>query len=255
MKDLFAKFGAIRDIDIKVPRGPAGGTTFAFIEYEDDRDAEDAVRDRDGYKFDGQRLRVELARGGRRGGPDDRGRTGGGGGGGGGGGASGGGHGPPQRTDFKVIVENLPPNTSWQDLKDHMRKAGDVGFAEMTRDGFGVVEYACEEDMKYALRKLDDSEFVSTFTRGKSYIRVREDRKRGRSSDRDRDAGRGGSGGGDKDRRPRSPSRSASRSPRGRKASRSASASPAARKTSRSPRKASRSPSPRRRSPSPEKAE
>ncbi len=39
---------------------PAGGTTFAFIEFDDERDAEDSVRDRDGYKFDGQRLRVEL---------------------------------------------------------------------------------------------------------------------------------------------------------------------------------------------------
>ncbi len=74
---------------------------------------------------------LTQARGGRRGGPDDRGRGGAGGAGGGGGG----GHGPPQRTDYKVIVEGLPPNTSWQDLKDHMRKAGDVGFAEINRDG------------------------------------------------------------------------------------------------------------------------
>jgi hypothetical protein len=75
----------------------AGGTTFAFIEYDDDRDAEDAVRDRDGYKFDGQRLRVELARGGRRGGPDDSGR------------GFAGGHGPPQRTDYKVLFSCSRP--------------------------------------------------------------------------------------------------------------------------------------------------
>ena len=217
------------------PAFPAAGqSTFAFLEFEDERDAEDAVRDRDGYKFDGTRLRVELARGGRR--AEAGGRPP----------AAGGGHGPPQRSEFRVIVENLPPNTSWQDLKDHMRKAGEVGFSEVTRDGewllpihlvlnivlrllllagsgLGVVEYANADDMKYALRKLDDSEFVSTFTRGRAFIRVREDKPRG-----------GGGGGGSRRSRSRSPDR-------GRKASRSP-----------SPRKASRSPSPRRgRSPSP----
>lgn len=214
IKDLFGKFGSIRDIDIKAPR-PPGGTTFAFIEYDDDRDAEDAVRDRDGYKFDGTRLRVEIARGGRRGGPDDRPR--------------GMGHGPPVRSEYKVIVENLPPNTSWQDLKDHMRKAGEVGFSEVSR-GVGYVEYSNADDMKYALRKLDDSEFVSAFTGGRSYIRVREDRPRGRSADRDRRS------------RSRSPRAARSRSPR------------AAR--SRSPvRKSSRSRSPVRKSVSPAAAD
>ncbi len=31
----------------------AGMNAFAFVDYDDRRDAEDAVRDRDGYKFDG----------------------------------------------------------------------------------------------------------------------------------------------------------------------------------------------------------
>ncbi len=35
----------------------------------------------------------------------------------------------------QVVVENLPRGTSWQDLKDFMRKAGDVGFSEVNRDG------------------------------------------------------------------------------------------------------------------------
>jgi hypothetical protein len=35
----------------------------------------------------------------------------------------------------QVVVENLPPGTSWQDLKDFMRKAGDVGFSEVNREG------------------------------------------------------------------------------------------------------------------------
>jgi arginine/serine-rich splicing factor 1/9 len=108
----------------------AGQATFAFVEFEDDRDAEDAVRDRDGYKFGGARLRVEMSRGKRdfaaapsSGGRYDP-RP-----------PSGGGRGPPRRTDYKVIVENLPSGASWQDLKDHMRKAGEVGYAEVNADG------------------------------------------------------------------------------------------------------------------------
>lgn len=123
-------------------------------------DASDAVRGRDGYNFDGYALRVELPRTGgfnngnggpnpnqfRRGGFNR-----------GGGGASG----PSRRSDFRVIVTGLPPTGSWQDLKDHMREAGDVGYADVFRDGTGVVEFLRYEDMKYAIRRLDDSKFRS----------------------------------------------------------------------------------------------
>lgn len=33
---------------------------FIYIQFEDARDAEDAIEGRDGYKFDGQRLRVSV---------------------------------------------------------------------------------------------------------------------------------------------------------------------------------------------------
>lgn len=49
LDDLFYKFGRIEEITIKGP--------FAFISFEDPRDAEDAVRRRDGYEFAGGRLR------------------------------------------------------------------------------------------------------------------------------------------------------------------------------------------------------
>lgn len=42
-----------------------------------------------------------------------------------------------------------------------MREAGDVCYADITRDGTGVVEYARLDDMKYAIRKLDDTKFKS----------------------------------------------------------------------------------------------
>lgn len=42
-----------------------------------------------------------------------------------------------------------------------MREAGDVCFADVQRDGEGVVEFLRREDMEYALRKLDRTEFRS----------------------------------------------------------------------------------------------
>lgn len=58
-------------------------------------------------------------------------------------------------------MTGLPPSGSWQDLKDHMREAGDVCFADVFKDGTGVVEFLRYEDMKYAVKKLDDSRFRS----------------------------------------------------------------------------------------------
>ncbi len=42
-----------------------------------------------------------------------------------------------------------------------MREAGDVCFSDVFKDGTGVVEYMRYEDMKYAIKKLDDSKFRS----------------------------------------------------------------------------------------------
>ncbi|CAG9791142.1 unnamed protein product [Diatraea saccharalis] len=175
IQDLFYKFGKVTFVDLKNRKGPP----FAFVEFEDPRDADDAVRARDGYDYDGYRLRVEFPRGG----------------GGGGRGARGGGErfgqrgaarGPPaRRSEYRVLVTGLPPSGSWQDLKDHMREAGDVCFADTFKDGTGVVEFLRHEDMKYAVKKLDDSRFRSH--EGEvSYIRVKED------------YGGGGGGGGDR---------------------------------------------------------
>ncbi len=42
-----------------------------------------------------------------------------------------------------------------------MREAGDVCYADVYKDGTGVIEFLRYEDMKYAARKLDDSKFRS----------------------------------------------------------------------------------------------
>ncbi|XWS55208.1 hypothetical protein CRYUN_Cryun10bG0154900 [Craigia yunnanensis] len=154
IEDLFYKCGRILDIELKLPPRPPG---YCFVEFEDPFDAEDAIKGRDGYNFDGCRiwvidfelvhyyyLAIVLGR-----------------------------FGVSHRSEFRVVVRGLPSSASWQDLKDHMRKAGDVCFAEVYRDGdgaMGIVDYTNYDDMKYALRKLDDSEFRNPFSR--AYIGV-----------------------------------------------------------------------------------
>ncbi|CAH0513933.1 unnamed protein product [Peronospora belbahrii] len=175
VEDIFYKYGRIRDIDVKFPSRPPA---FAFVDFEDVRDAEDAIRGRDGYEYDGARLRVEFANGGRR----ESGREA----------SSRGSTRYPRNIrgtgDFTVEVSNLPPRVSWQDLKDFMRKAGDVVFTEVDGRGGGVVEYSNKRDMKYAVEKLDDTEY-----RGRSensYVRVRMVGSRGRSNSRSKSPSR-----------------------------------------------------------------
>merc|ERR1712098_839242 len=129
---------------------------------------------RDGYDYDGYRLRVEFPKGG--GGSFRGGRSAG--------------RGPPaRRSQYRVKVTGLPPTGSWQDLKDHMREAGDVCYTDVFKDGSGVVEYLRREDMKYALKKLDDTKFKS-HEGETSYVREREDDGNNRGSRRSRSRSR-----------------------------------------------------------------
>ncbi|KAK6915606.1 RNA recognition motif domain [Dillenia turbinata] len=170
VEDLFYKYGPIVDIDLKIPPRPPG---YAFVEFEDARDAEDAIRGRDGYNFDSYRLRVELAHGGRRQSSSYSSYSSY---------SSGGRGGVSRHSDYRgkycllhvtdevvaigglisilfdaVLVTGLPPSASWQDLKvtindefvsvfmqesvavitDHMRRAGDVCFSQVFRDRGG----------------------------------------------------------------------------------------------------------------------
>lgn len=63
--------------------------------------------------------------------------------------------------NIPILHVRPSPSGSWQDLKDHMREAGDVCYADVYRDGTGVVEFVRKEDMTYAIRKLDNTKFCS----------------------------------------------------------------------------------------------
>ena len=58
VEDLFDKFGKMSRICVRQTRA---GDTMAFLEFEDPRDAEDALRDRHGYEFASKKLRVEYS--------------------------------------------------------------------------------------------------------------------------------------------------------------------------------------------------
>ncbi|KAJ3396442.1 hypothetical protein HDU92_003064 [Lobulomyces angularis] len=59
LEDVFAKYGKIHRCDVK--RGPA--SNYGFVEFDDKRDAEDAMDAIDGKTIDGSRLVVEWAKG------------------------------------------------------------------------------------------------------------------------------------------------------------------------------------------------
>ncbi|XP_054270171.1 serine-arginine protein 55 isoform X4 [Macrosteles quadrilineatus] len=196
LERFFRKYGRVKEVAMK--------NGFAFVEFDDHRDADDAVYELNGKELLGERVIVEYARGTARRGdrtfggssrrrsswygkePDYR---------------SNDRYGPPTRTEYRLIVENLSSRVSWQDLKDYMRQAGEVTYADAHKDrrNEGVVEFATHSDMKNALDKLDDTELNGR------RIRLVEDRR----------------GGGRRSRSSSSRSRSRSRSRRTRSRSRS----------------------------------
>ncbi|KAJ2396887.1 serine arginine-rich splicing factor [Coemansia sp. RSA 2559] len=151
---LFRGYGEIRDICLM--------SGFGFVEFRERRDADDVMHDFNNRDFMGERLIIEPARvdrsrdRGRDGGygrRDERDERGGRGRPHGGSGAPG----APQRTPFRVLVENLSSSVSWQDLKDFARRAGEVSFADAhkRRPGEGIVEFTDESGLRNAIRKLD----------------------------------------------------------------------------------------------------
>ncbi|KAL0276196.1 UNVERIFIED_CONTAM: hypothetical protein PYX00_003813 [Menopon gallinae] len=174
LERFFRKYGRVKDISMK--------NGYAFVEFDDHRDADDAVYELNGKELLGERVIVEHARGTdrsrrsrdryggggfgrRRWDREDRGR-----------GSDR--YGPPTRTEYRLIVENLSSRVSWQDLKDYMRQAGEVTYADAhkNRRNEGIVEFISSSDMKAAIDKLDGTEL-----NGRK-IRLIEDKSRRRRS-------------------------------------------------------------------------
>lgn len=153
-----------RLVDVRVLNG------FGFVEFDDPRDADYAVRvrtlylcqDFDGSMFMGDRILVQPAKQpprrdrDREFGRDDYGR------------------GPrgrdpyggrdrprgPRRGQYRLIVFNLPEGTSWQDLKDVGREYGHVTFSDINpaRPDEGALEFEHRDDYERALARIEGTE-------------------------------------------------------------------------------------------------
>jgi len=206
LEKFFKGYGRIREILIK--------NGFGFVEFDDYRDADDVVYELNGKELLGERVTIEHARGSPRGNDmyrdrnrgyrapmHNRRRQGGG-----RDNNSSFRYGPPTRTEYRLIVENLSSRVSWQDLKDYMRQAGEVTYADAhkQRRNEGVVEFASFSDMKNALDKLDDTDLS-----GRRIKLIEDKSRRRRSRSRSRSKSRSRS---DSRSKSRSQSRSKSRS-------------------------------------------
>lgn len=163
VEKFFKGYGILEEISLKQGYG--------FVEFEDSRDADDAINDLDGKSICGRRVQIELAKGDRnarreggdryggdrygRGAPppprrsySDRGRDK----------AWKEKYGLPTRTKYVCYVKNLSTRISWQTLKDYMRDAGfDPTYADAhrERDHEAVLHFSSREDMEKAVEKFD----------------------------------------------------------------------------------------------------
>ncbi|XP_021976995.1 serine/arginine-rich splicing factor RS2Z33 [Helianthus annuus] len=227
LEDIFSRYGRIRHVDMK--------RDYAFVEFSDPRDADDARYSLNGRDVDGSRIVVEFSKGVPRGG---------------GGGPSGGsreylGRGPPPGSGrcFNCGLDgHWARDCKAGDWKNKCYRCGERGH----------IERHCQNSPKKAAQSRRGRSYSRTpsparrgrsrsrsYSRGRSYSRSRSPSRRERSIDR-------------ADRKKRSPRRhEASPSPsKGRKRSPSpADRSPEARDDSPSPRGPVEKPSARSRSP------
>jgi len=106
------------------------------------------------------------------------------------------------RGGCNVFVGNLSYSVTWQNLKDHMRAAGDVVHCDIIPEkgttlgskGCGMVQYSTAAEAQRAIRKMTETEL-----NGRT-IYCREDREEDGTSEKGRGKGRGKGGGRDRSR-------------------------------------------------------
>ncbi|XP_052171002.1 serine/arginine-rich splicing factor RS31-like isoform X2 [Diospyros lotus] len=127
LERLFSKYGRVERVDMK--------SGFAFIYFEDERDAEDAIRGLDNrpFGYDRRRLSVEWARG-ERGHPRDGSRSM-----------------ANQRPTKTLFVINFDPHlTRVRDIERHFEPYGKVLHVRIRRN-FAFVQFETQDDATKAL--------------------------------------------------------------------------------------------------------
>ena len=181
LKDHFRSVGRVAFTDVVDDRGRKVGV----VEFDRPEDAVQAARVMDGTwmrsRYDSSRIRVTEDTRGHEAGPAHHGWSSGV--------APSRSTSPPSRSKerwnstshargrgFRVLFDGLPPRTSWQDLKDHLRPLGPVAYTDVREEQgrvTGVAEFDNPGDAREAVRALDGTTFQGRF--GSSQIRVWEE--------------------------------------------------------------------------------
>ncbi|CBY09430.1 unnamed protein product [Oikopleura dioica] len=188
VKDFFEEYGPLGGIRLM--------NNFGFIDFRKKKDAKEAVKELDGKKLKGARIRLEHSDG--PGGSKKKGEDydavnfppiGG----------QSSMYERPYRTKYTISVSNLSTRFSWADLKNFMRRAGEVTYTDAhvrSGEGNGEVCFKDRKGLYRAMQKLN-----STRLGGKKIrLRIVEDGSREVPSDSESDS--------DSDRSSRSGSRS-----------------------------------------------
>uniref|UniRef100_A0A915LH10 RRM domain-containing protein n=2 Tax=Meloidogyne TaxID=189290 RepID=A0A915LH10_MELJA len=145
LEHFFRGFGKIRDVMLK--------NGFGFVEFDDHRDAEDAVYELNGRELCGHRVVVEISHRSQqqqqyRSGMRSR------------DGRVNGRFPPPRETRHRMRVTNLSTRFSWQDLKDMMRDAGEVTYADAHKRvrNEALVCFATHDDLRRAMDRFQGKE-------------------------------------------------------------------------------------------------
>ncbi|GBF90350.1 hypothetical protein Rsub_02456 [Raphidocelis subcapitata] len=76
-------------------------------------------------------------------------------GGGGGGGGAAGGRGRPPVIRYRLAMSNLATTTTWAEVKDFLRYAGEPTYAQAPGDGTAIGEFATAEECRSAIERLE----------------------------------------------------------------------------------------------------
>ena len=115
MEQVAQRFGPAASV--WVARNPAG---FGFIEFQSEQNAQMCIDNLNDAQLGSQRVKVQFAKtGGRKAPPKPEPIRGG----------------PTGIPKHRIILKNLPASFNWRELKDEMRRIGDVIYADVDELG------------------------------------------------------------------------------------------------------------------------
>jgi arginine/serine-rich splicing factor 4/5/6 len=202
IKEEFREFGPVLSVQKK--------DEYCFVELEDRRSADEAIRRMNNHRMKGIGLKVQLSNDSRRkfsGIMSPIGRL--------------------KPGEGKICIENLPLKAEWQEVKDFFRRVGTVMRTDVVTDqsgkstGTAIVIFEREEDARRAASEMDGADFeghrirCSVDTSAPKHVHTGGserngggDRERGRNSHTRRSRSRSpirGGGGGSRGRSPSPP--------------------------------------------------